>query len=88
LVGRERELAQLHSWFDKALSGERQLVFVTGEAGIGKTTLVDAFLQSLESENQKPLLSEVRTRDPIGTLRQDVEFQSKLYIPEEGTGRT
>jgi predicted ATPase len=44
LVGRERELAQLHGWFDKALNGERQLVFVTGEPGIGKTTVVDVFL--------------------------------------------
>lgn len=44
LVGREAELAQLHKWLDKAISGERQVVFVTGEPGIGKTALVDAFL--------------------------------------------
>src|SRR5262245_56117241 len=43
LVGREAELAQLHSWLEKALRGERQLVFVTGEPGIGKTTLIEAF---------------------------------------------
>src|SRR5262249_7801429 len=36
-VGRETELAQMHGWLDKALNGERQVVFVTGEAGIGKT---------------------------------------------------
>ncbi len=47
LVGRETELAQLHHWLDKALRGERQLVFITGEPGIGKTTVVDAFLQQL-----------------------------------------
>ena len=40
LVGREAELAQLHSWLAKTLSGERQIVFVTGEAGIGKTALI------------------------------------------------
>jgi len=40
LVGRETELAQLHDWLDKAANGHRQLVFVTGEPGIGKTTLV------------------------------------------------
>ncbi|MGE0684210.1 MAG: AAA family ATPase [Candidatus Binatia bacterium] len=51
LVGREAELAQLHSLFEKAVSGERQLVFVTGEAGIGKTTLVDSFLQALDVRN-------------------------------------
>ena len=47
LVGRERELAQLQQWFEKALRGERQVVFVTGEPGIGKTTSVDAFLARL-----------------------------------------
>src|SRR5712691_1671362 len=31
LVGREAELAQLHGWLEKALRGERQVVFVTGE---------------------------------------------------------
>ena len=35
--------------FAKALRGERQIVFVTGEPGIGKTTLVETFLQSLAS---------------------------------------
>jgi DNA-binding winged helix-turn-helix (wHTH) protein len=49
LVGRETELVQLHGWWEKALSGERQIVFVTGEPGIGKTTLVEAFLKSLAS---------------------------------------
>ena len=45
LVGRDAELAQLHGWLDQALNGERQLVFVVGEAGIGKTTIVDAFAE-------------------------------------------
>jgi len=44
LVGREAELAQLCDWLEKARHGERQLVFVTGEPGIGKTALIEAFL--------------------------------------------
>lgn len=47
MVGRETELALLHARFAKAMNGERQLVFVTGEPGIGKTTLVDAFLAEI-----------------------------------------
>jgi DNA-binding winged helix-turn-helix (wHTH) protein/tetratricopeptide (TPR) repeat protein len=47
LVGREAELAQLHQWLAKATNGERQLVFVTGEPGIGKTAVVDAFLSGI-----------------------------------------
>jgi predicted ATPase/DNA-binding winged helix-turn-helix (wHTH) protein len=46
-VGREAELARLHHWLQQAVGGMRQLVFVTGEAGLGKTTLVGAFLQEL-----------------------------------------
>src|SRR5262249_32063474 len=57
LVKRDAELAQLHSWLDKAIRGERQVVFVTGEPGIGKTTVVEAFLQRLafpeQEENQQ-----------------------------------
>jgi DNA-binding winged helix-turn-helix (wHTH) protein len=49
LVGREPELAQLYQWLEKAVSGERQMVFVTGEPGIGKTALVEAFRQRLEA---------------------------------------
>jgi MoxR-like ATPase len=29
------------------LAGKRQIIFVTGEAGIGKTALVDTFARSL-----------------------------------------
>jgi DNA-binding winged helix-turn-helix (wHTH) protein len=54
LVGREPDLAQLHSWLAKALNGERQIVFVTGEPGIGKTTLLDAFRQRLEAGDWRP----------------------------------
>lgn len=44
MVGREVELAQLQQWWALTCQGARQVVFVTGEAGIGKTTLVDAFV--------------------------------------------
>ncbi len=42
-VGRERELSELNDYLNRALSGSRQVVFVTGEAGIGKSTLLDEF---------------------------------------------
>ena len=43
LVGRQSEFAALDGYFRNALRGQRQVVFVDGEAGIGKTSLVDAF---------------------------------------------
>ena len=43
LVGRESALADLTRYLGMTLSGRRQLLFVVGEPGIGKTSLVDAF---------------------------------------------
>ncbi|MCM2314904.1 MAG: AAA family ATPase [Thermoanaerobaculia bacterium] len=43
-VGRARELDRLVDSLRRALKGSRQIVFVTAEAGVGKTTLVEAFL--------------------------------------------
>ena len=48
VVGREEELACLQSWSAQVLEGgRRRVVFIAGEAGIGKTTFVRAFLDSL-----------------------------------------
>ncbi|MBI3798745.1 MAG: AAA family ATPase, partial [Deltaproteobacteria bacterium] len=52
LVGRGPELAQLQKWLKRALDGARQLVFVTGEAGIGKTSVVEALLARLASRHE------------------------------------
>ena len=54
-VGRESELAQLHKWLEQARGGERQLVFVTGEPGIGKTTLIEEFLRQEQLAREEPL---------------------------------
>jgi predicted ATPase len=43
IVGREEELERLGTQLRLLASGQRRVVFVTGEAGIGKTALVDAF---------------------------------------------
>jgi DNA-binding winged helix-turn-helix (wHTH) protein/tetratricopeptide (TPR) repeat protein len=47
-VGRAAELDRLHAELDAALEGRRRLVFVSGAAGIGKSVLVDAFLEGVE----------------------------------------
>jgi predicted ATPase len=44
VVGRNRELAELRACLQQAATGTRQIVFVTGEPGIGKTTLIELFL--------------------------------------------
>jgi DNA-binding winged helix-turn-helix (wHTH) protein/tetratricopeptide (TPR) repeat protein len=44
LVGRDEELAHLHDSLARARAGQRHIVFVTGEPGIGKTSLVKTFV--------------------------------------------
>ena len=54
LVGRDAELEQLAEALRMAEAGHRQLVFVTGEPGIGKTSLVRAFLDGLAERDREP----------------------------------
>ncbi len=46
LVGRTADLAELETCLQRARNGERQTVFVVGEAGIGKTALVSEFVRT------------------------------------------
>ena len=50
VVGRDDVLSRLQCWLEKMLHGERKTVFVTGEAGIGKTLLVDTFARCIASD--------------------------------------
>ncbi|MFT3734222.1 MAG: AAA family ATPase [Rhodocyclaceae bacterium] len=47
LIGRQAALDQLHGAWHKAASGQRQIMWLSGEAGIGKTTLIDHFTATL-----------------------------------------
>lgn len=44
LVGRDAALCRLRAALERASAGVRAIVFLTGEPGIGKTTLLDALL--------------------------------------------
>jgi len=50
LLERDTFLSELRQWFDVAASGNGHLVFVAGEAGVGKTALVTAFGRMVEQE--------------------------------------
>jgi DNA-binding winged helix-turn-helix (wHTH) protein/type II secretory pathway predicted ATPase ExeA/tetratricopeptide (TPR) repeat protein len=52
LVGRTAELTLLRVLFDQVQAGQRHCVIVSGESGIGKTTLIDEFLTELASTHQ------------------------------------
>src|SRR5262245_16138835 len=50
LVGREGVLAHLRQWLAHVRQGARQVVWLTGEPGIGKTTVVNAFVEAAAAE--------------------------------------
>lgn len=49
LIGREESLNELHGGLQVALGGKRRLVLIAGEAGIGKTALLNAFLDQIRA---------------------------------------
>lgn len=50
-IGRDVELGKLTRWLDRATSGQRAVVLMSGEAGIGKTTLTRAFVDSTRARD-------------------------------------
>ena len=50
VVGRQQALTRMHRWLQRMLHGERQIGFITGEVGIGKTALVDAFARMIPTD--------------------------------------
>ncbi len=57
LVGREQELELLLSRWNLAVGGEGQIVYLSGEAGIGKSSVVQAFRDRIAAEPHSRILS-------------------------------
>lgn len=55
MVGREEELARARNWYSQVFKGQRLVIFVAGEAGIGKSTFVQAFLDSITQDGMARL---------------------------------
>jgi class 3 adenylate cyclase len=55
LVGRQRELAELQVHLEQAAAGQAQIVEVSGQAGVGKTRLAQAVLQTASTRGWRVL---------------------------------
>ncbi len=53
VYGRDAELAKLRTLFERAQAGDGNVVLVEGEAGIGKSRLVDEFVGRLRQEGHE-----------------------------------
>lgn len=100
-VGREAEVAWLEGFLDQALAGHGQVIFVSGEAGAGKTALARQFARRVQAGHDELLVAlgeaDARTGvgDPYLPLREvlrlltgDVEAQlAEGAISSDNAGR-
>ena len=59
-IGRERLLAELHDAFSATREGETVSVYVHGNSGMGKSTLVRTFLDQVKEQRHKPIILQGR----------------------------
>ncbi len=82
IYGRDRERAQLHELLDDAIAGQGSLALISGEAGIGKTTLVDDLMHEA-GQHDCLILSggcyDLTTTPPYGPW---VEI-TRGYVPDD-----
>ena len=57
-VARRRELARLDEFLDLALAGQGRVVYVTGEAGSGKTALTQEFARRAQDAHEMLLVAD------------------------------
>lgn len=71
LLGRKESLARASGWLGVLLQGRGGVLFVVGEAGIGKTRLIDELRNSARSAAPEPLPVE-----PVG----HVPARERLHV--------
>ena len=82
-VGRGGELETLEAHLQEALEGRGRVVLITGEAGIGKTTLVEHFRDQVLSRYPEVRFAGAECDCPIGEM--DVGALSP-YAPFKAAG--
>ena len=73
MVGRATESAALRMEFDAAAAGDGRMVCVVGEAGIGKTAVVEGFLADLAADGVPCLVARGRCSERLA--------EAEAYLP-------
>jgi len=66
LVGRDEALGELRQCLARALQQQRQIAFITGEAGIGKTALADEFARRASADSQQVRIARAQCIEGYG----------------------
>jgi predicted ATPase/predicted Ser/Thr protein kinase len=86
LVGRQREWAGLVNGLEEAASGRGLLLCVTGEPGLGKTTLVESFLEEVAATGGTWSLARGRCSERLAGAEAYLPFLEALDSLLHGEG--
>src|SRR6185503_17544041 len=86
-VGRETEIQKLEGLLKQAIEGTGRIVFITGEPGIGKTSLSDEFLRRARKQQVGILISRGRCVEQYGTGEAYLPFLDAMGELLQGPGR-
>lgn len=86
-VGRGPELNRLDEFLTQAVGGSGRVVFITGEPGIGKTSLSDEFLRRARARYPNISVSRGRCVEQYGTGEAYLPFLDALGTLLDGPGR-
>ena len=83
LLERTPQLEALDAWLRESATGSGRLVFVGGEAGVGKSTLIDRFCELARGRVRllRGVCDALSTPRPLGPL-----FESPLQSGASSTG--
>ncbi|UCG70642.1 MAG: AAA family ATPase [Thermoplasmata archaeon] len=89
MIGRHEELEKLQSYLDKAIDGEGSALFVFGEAGIGKTRLVNELKEVAQSRDFQVLIgnSLLESMTPYMPFMEALKSGNMEYLFEEEAPR-
>src|SRR5262249_37289117 len=85
-VGREKERAELGRAFESAAAGQGLFLCVTGEPGIGKTTLVEDFLGEVAAAGRPCALARGRCSERLAGTEAYLPFLAALESLLKGVG--
>jgi tetratricopeptide (TPR) repeat protein/predicted Ser/Thr protein kinase len=86
-VGRARESGELDAAFDSVAGGEGVVIAVAGEAGMGKTTLVEAFLGATAARHHGCFIAQGRCSERLAGTEAYLPLLDALESLLRGEGR-
>ncbi len=86
-VGRDTELSRLEGFLQQAIDGNGRVVFISGEPGIGKTSLSDEFLRRARARFPGLSVSRGRCVEQYGTGEAYLPFLDAIGALLDGSSR-